>query len=261
MGSKKNGFKETEIGRIPEDWQYNKIENYLEKIIDYRGKTPKKSKFGIVTLSAKSIKKGRIDYNQTYTISKDTFQGWETRGKPEIGDVLLTTEGPLGEVAQINRPNVAVAQRLLVLRGKENILDNSYLKYYLISKKGQGELHSKSTGTTVQGIKQSEFRKINILLPPIPEQKAIAKVLSNLDDKINLNNEMNKTLEEIGQALFKRWFIDFDFPDEDGNPYRASGGEMVHSEELGKEIPKGWKVGKLGDYVILVKGVSYKSEN
>lgn len=260
MSFDKKGFKKTEIGLIPEDWQYNKIENYLEKIIDYRGKTPKKSKFGILTLSAKSIKRGRIDYNQTYTISKATFQEWETRGKPKIGDVLLTTEGPLGEVAQIDRPNVAVAQRLLVLRGKENVLDNNYLKYYLMSRKGQEELHSRATGTTVQGIKQSEFRKINIIIPLISEQKAIAKILSDLDDKIELNNEMNKTLEEIAQALFKRWFIDFEFPDANGNPYRSSGGDMVFSEELGKEIPKEWEVDKLGNHVNLVKGVSYRSE-
>src|SRR3989338_1144107 len=117
-------FKETEIGMIPEDWEVVQIEPYLDKIIDYRGKTPKKSMSGIMTLSARSIKKGRIDYDQTYYISEKTFEQWEIRGKPKIGDVLLTTEGPLGEVAQLDKEGVAIAQRLLTLRGKERQLNN-----------------------------------------------------------------------------------------------------------------------------------------
>jgi len=233
----KSKFQQTEIGKVPEDWKVDRIEPYLDKIIDYRGKTPKKSTFGIKTLSAKSIKNGRIDYSKTYFISEETFKKWERRGKPKVGDVLLTTEGPLGEVAQLDRENVAISQRLLVLRGKNGLLDNTYLKYYLMSSIGQHELLSRSTGTTVQGIKQSEFRQILIILPPFSEQKAIARILSSLDDKIKLNQRMNKTLEAIAQAIFKRWFIDFEFPNEEGKPYKSSGGEMVYNEELGKEIP------------------------
>jgi type I restriction enzyme S subunit len=103
---------------IPEDWEVGEIENYLELIIDYRGKTPKKSNSGIRTLSARSVKNGRIDYSQAYFISEKTFKEWEKRGTPKPGDVLLTTEGPLGEVAQLDQQRVALAQRLLGLRGK-----------------------------------------------------------------------------------------------------------------------------------------------
>ncbi len=84
-------------------------------------------------------------------------------------------------------------------------------------------------------------------LPPFAEQQKIASILSALDDKIELNYEMNKTLEEMAEAIFKRWFVDFEFPDENGKPYKSSGGEMVYSEELQKEIPKGWKVGTVAD--------------
>ncbi len=241
----KTKFKQTEIGMIPEDWEVVKIETVLDKIIDYRGKTPKKSTFGIKTLSARSIKKGRIDYNQTYFISEKTFEQWEKRGKPQKGDVLLTTEGPLGEVAQLDREGVAIAQRLLTLRGKEKQLDNSYLKYFLMSPIGQQVLLSRATGTTVQGIKQSEFRKIIIVKPFFQEQSAIAKILSDLDSKIELNQQMNKTLEAIGQAIFKHWFINFEFPNEKGKPYKSSGGEMVDSES--GEIPKGWRIGTIQD--------------
>jgi len=97
-----------------------------------------------------------------------------------------------------------------------------------------------------------------ISLPPLREQQAIAKILSDLDEKIELNNKMNKTLEEIAQAIFKRWFIDFEFPNENGDPYKSSGGEMVESE-LGM-IPKGWGVQKLEDLISLDKGLSYKGK-
>lgn len=82
-----------------------------------------------------------------------------------------------------------------------------------------------------------------INLPCLDEQKAIAHILSTLDEKIEVNNEINKTLEKIAQAIFKQWFVDFEFPNEDGEPYQSSGGEMVESE-LGL-IPKGWEVGNL----------------
>ena len=86
-----------------------------------------------------------------------------------------------------------------------------------------------------------------IAIPPFPEQKAIAKVLSTLDSKIELNNQMNATLESMAQAIFKHWFIDFEFPDENGKPYKSSGGKMVDSK-LGS-IPEEWKVGKLKDII------------
>ncbi len=247
MNQNHTHFKQTEIGMIPEDWEVRKLETVIDKIIDYRGKTPKKSKYGIITLSAKSIKNGRIDYNKTYYISEKTFKQWETRGKPKKGDVLLTTEAPLGEVAQLDKEGIAISQRLLAIRAKENELINSYLKYFFMSPIGQNQLYSKSTGTTVQGIKQRELRKIKIPIPPLEEQRAIAKILSDLDEKIEHNQRMNQTLEEIARTIFKHWFVDFEFPNEDGKPYKSSGGEMEYNEELGKFIPKGWKVGRLGE--------------
>lgn len=94
--------------------------------------------------------------------------------------------------------------------------------------------------STMKNLTLDMVRDASICLPPPFEQRAIARILSSLDDKIELNNRMNKTLEEIAQTLFKRWFVDFEFPDENGNPYRSSGGKMVDSE-LGL-IPEGWRI-------------------
>jgi len=241
-------FKQTEIGELPQEWKLDDIDSYLSEIIDYRGKTPKKSAFGIITLSAKSIKNGKIDYSKVYFISEETFKKWERRGKPKVGDVLLTTEGPLGEVAQLDRENVAVSQRLLVLRGKKGLLDNTYLKYYLMSPIGQHELLSRATGTTVEGIRQSEFRQIFVVLPSFSEQCRIAAVLSWFDDLIENKKRQNEILEKVAMAIFKSWFVDFE-PFEDD--------EFVDSE-FGR-VPKGWKVKPIGEVAEFVKGLSYRS--
>ena len=103
------------------------MENVLEAIIDYRGKTPKKSETGIPTLSAKTVRNNYIDYNNCYYISEDEYKRFMVRGFPKIGDILLTTEAPLGMTAKLDRDDVAIAQRLLTLRGKAGILDNDYL--------------------------------------------------------------------------------------------------------------------------------------
>ena len=117
-----------------------KMEDALDALIDYRGKTPKKSKTGIMTLSAKSVKNNHIDYSQCYFISEEEYEKFMVRGFPKKGDILLTTEAPLGLVARLDRNDVAIAQRLLTLRGKENVLDNDYLLYYLQSPIGQASL-------------------------------------------------------------------------------------------------------------------------
>lgn len=184
------------------------MEEALDAIIDYRGKTPQKSPIGIPTLSAKSVKNGQIDYSECYYISPEEYKKFMTRGFPQKGDILLTTEAPLGMVAKLDRADVAVAQRLLTLRGKKGVLDNDFLMYYLQSSEGQGLLKAKETGTTVTGIKQAEFRKIVIKVPDFQTQKKIAAILSALDEKIAINREINGNLQQQAMALFKKWFVD-----------------------------------------------------
>lgn len=181
-------------GRLGMRYKTYTMEDALEAIIDYRGKTPKKSEKGIPTLSAKSVKNNHIDYDSCYYISSGEYKRFMVRGLPQIGDVLLTTEAPLGMVAQLDRNDVGIAQRLLTLRGKQGILDNEYLLYYLQSPTGQALLRARETGTTVTGIKQSEFRKVQIDIPDIENQRKIGGILRRLDDKIAVNDNINKNL-------------------------------------------------------------------
>ncbi|WP_370766748.1 restriction endonuclease subunit S [Faecalibacillus faecis] len=175
-------------------YKFIKMEDALETLIDYRGKTPKKSNEGIITLSAKSVKNNYIDYSQCYFISEKEYERFMVRGIPHKGDILITTEAPLGMVARLDREDVAIAQRLLTLRGKQGVLDNDYLLYYLQSPIGQAALKARETGTTVTGIKQAEFRKIEIIIPEFEIQKKIVSILRAIDDKISLNNHINNNL-------------------------------------------------------------------
>jgi type I restriction enzyme, S subunit len=234
-------------------WKEHALEDVIEKFIDYRGKTPNKTISGIPLITAKIVKDGRILPITEYIAEKD-YVSWMKRGFPESGDVILTTEAPLGEIAQVSDDHIALAQRIITLRANKDFLLNDYLKYSLQSPLMQHRLRARQSGSTVTGIKASELRKVMIPLPPLPEQRAIAAVLSSFDDKIELLRSQNQTLEKIAQTLFKEWFIDFNFPNEDGKPYKKSGGKMVESE-MGV-IPEGWRVGKLSEEFEIIMGQS-----
>ncbi len=191
------------------NWKRYSFEDCMEAIIDYRGKTPKKTTSGIPLITAKIIKNGSIQPVKEF-IAEDDYESWMRRGIPKAGDVVLTTEAPLGEVAQLDERKIALAQRVITLRGKTKFLDNTFLKYLLISSDVQHQLDGRGTGTTVKGIKQSELRQLELPIPDFNTQLSIAKILGDLDKKIHLNNETNETLEQMAQALFKSWFVDFD---------------------------------------------------
>ena len=210
------------------------MEDALDAIIDYRGKTPKKSESGIPTLSAKTVRNNFIDYNNCYYISEEEYKRFMVRGFPKVGDILLTTEAPLGMTAKLNRADVALAQRLLTLRGKSDILDNDYLLYFLQSPKGQHLLKSHETGTTVTGIKQAVFRKLEISIPSITVQKQIAMILSSIDEKISVNTKINENLEQQAQAIYVQMFI--------------------------KNAIDSWKKGSLSDIAVITMGQSPKGD-
>jgi type I restriction enzyme, S subunit len=197
------------------EWKKYKLNDALEALIDYRGKTPKKTTFGIPLITAKIVKSGFIEEPNEF-IAEEDYDSWMVRGFPKVGDVVLTTEAPLGEVAQIKNARIALAQRIVTLRGKKGVLDNSYLKYFLFSKIGQHRLKERETGTTVSGIKQSELRLVEIDCPSYENQITIGNILSSLDDAIELNQQINKTLNEIAKAIFKEWFVDFNFANTTG---------------------------------------------
>lgn len=241
-------------------WAMTTLDDAMEAIIDYRGKTPTKTSHGVPLVTAKIVKSGRIE-TPTEFIAESDFESWMRRGMPKPGDVVITTEAPLGEVAQLDSRRVALAQRLICLRGKPGLLDNTFLRFVLQGQSVQEQLTARSSGTTVLGIRQSELRRVMLPVPPLAEQRAIAEVLVSLDDKIELNRRMNQTLEALAAAIFKAWFIDFEpikakaagaksFPSMPQPVFDALPSSLVLAPNSPSgEIPKGWSVCSLGEVV------------
>jgi len=246
---------------MADDWKTLPLEDCMAAIIDYRGKSPAKTKFGVPLVTAKIVKGGRIENPEEFISEKD-FDGWMRRGMPKPGDIVMTTEAPLGEVAQLDGRKIALAQRVITLRGKPDILDNTFLKFLLQSNPVQEELRSRGTGTTVVGIRQSELRKVSLTLPPLTEQKAIAAVLGALDDKIELVRRMNATLEAMAQALFQSWFVDFDPVRAKLDGFKPVGIDKAAAtlfpatfrESTAGHIPNDWTVEPVGEIVDCVGG-------
>lgn len=250
------------------EWEEYIFEDCLETLIDYRGKTPEKAERGIPLITAKIVKNGKIEKPSEF-IAESDYASWMRRGIPQYGDIIMTTEAPLGEVAQLGNGKFALAQRIITLRGKKDVLDNAFLLYLIQTKEMQNKLKARATGTTVLGIKQSELRKIPVQLPPISFQKTIVSILKALDDRIHLLRETNATLEAIAQALFKSWFVDFD-PVHAKVEGRAPEGmdadtaalfpDSFKESELGM-IPEGWKVSRVESHIELAYGKALKQEN
>ena len=186
------------------EWRQYRLIDILDKIIDYRGKTPQKTDSGIPLITAKIIKDGRILPPNEF-ISESNYDNWMVRGIPQEGDVVLTVEAPLGEVAQLGNEKIALAQRVVTLRGKEGVLDNTFLKYFLMSQVGQARLKARETGTTVTGIKQSELREVLIDCPDYEHQLQIASILRAIDNKIENNRKINDNLEQQASSLLSDW--------------------------------------------------------
>jgi type I restriction enzyme S subunit len=163
------------------------------------------------------------------------------------GNVILSIVGSVGLVSIVNDDldKASLTENCVKVLPQTDKLSNEYLYYFLKSEIGQGEIKKKTVGAVQPKLPIYNINDIVISIPDLPTQTAIAEILSSLDDKIELNNQINKELEALAQALFKHWFIDFEFPDENGQPYKSSGGEMVESE-LG-EIPKGWRLQTLDE--------------
>lgn len=238
------------------NWKKLKIE-YCAEVIGGGTPSTKKKEYwdgDISWITPKDLS----NYNNRYiskgsrNISEKGLKYSSARLLPK-NSVLLTTRAPIGYLA-ISKKELATNQGFKSLIMKNGNFPEFF--YYLL-KNNISKLLQYASGTTFMELNATNLKSIEFYIPEIKEQKRIASILSALDDKIELNNKTNKILEEMAQTIFKEWFINFNFPNEDGKPYKKSGGEMIDSE-LGK-IPKGWKVGTIGDYAKLKSGFAFKN--
>ncbi|WP_346207925.1 restriction endonuclease subunit S [Caldifermentibacillus hisashii] len=236
-------FKLSEIGLVPVDWEISELKT---KATITMGQSPKSDSYNSECIGMPFMQ-GRKTFGDKYH-SIDT---WCTDPKKiaKKNDVLISVRAPVGDV-NVATTDLCIGRGLASLRMHNG--NNEFL-YYLL-KNYSKEITNRETGTVFASINKKGLETIKLPFPSDIEQKAIANILSTLDEKIETNNQINEKLEEMAQALFKHWFVDFEFPNENGEPYKSSGGEMVESE-LGM-IPKGWKIKRVGEIVNITRGAS-----
>lgn len=168
----------------------------------------------------------------------------------KYGDLIMCEGGEPGRCAiwRDELPDMKIQKALHRIR-PHDCLDVRYLYYWFLLAGKNGWLNRYFTETTIKHLPGDSLKDVEIDLIDLPLQKGIADVLSSLDDKIRHNNRICRELEAMAKTLYDYWFVQFDFPDENGKPYRASGGEMVWNERLKREIPKGWRCVALSDFI------------
>jgi type I restriction enzyme S subunit len=217
----------------------------------------KYSKSGYPVIRAKNIGENKINFEDIVYVDETTFRNIRTDCKPLYGDVLYTNIGSHFGCAAVVKTNVpfVIAWNVLRIQPRKDRIVSDFLCYLLNSKANKLRITSLNSSSTMSFVNGEELGKIEFVVPALLEiQKSIVDILCSFDGKIELNLQMNKTLEKIAQTLFVHWFVDFEFPNEEGKPYKSSGGEMDYNENRKKEIPKSWKVGCIEDVADVIGG-------
>ena len=244
------------------EWPRHALSDLCDSIVDCPHSTPKWTERGVVVLRNQNIKNGRLDLSSPSYTDEEHYEQRSRRARLQAGDLVITREAPMGEVCMVpDGLKCCLGQRMVMLRPNDGKAMGRYLLYSLQSRQVQHEIKvNEGTGSTVSNLRIPLLKALPIPTPPLPVQQRIADVLGKLDDKIELNRRMNRTLEKMAAAIFKSWFIDFDpvhAKAAPGNgPDPASGGlpaeiadlfpDTFEDSDLGP-IPKGWTPGKLAD--------------
>lgn len=220
------------------EWQDVVIEELCSEITDCVNKTAPAVDY--VTpykmIRTTNIKQGRINLDEVRYVTEETYKTWIRRGSPQLEDIILTREAPVGEVGMIRTSEkVFLGQRTMMYRADRTKADPYFLYYAFQTEAVQEQIHSAGMGSVVEHVRVPDAKKFKINTPPLPEQKAIASVLSSLDDKIDLLHRQNKTLEAMAETLFRQWFIE--------------------------EAKEDWEKGELCKLITIFSGYPFKSSS
>ncbi|MBO1368054.1 restriction endonuclease subunit S [Vibrio cholerae] len=218
---------------VPNGWNSKPLVQLLEKIIDYRGQSVPKSSSGIPLITARNVREGYLDFSNQEYVDESKFKEWMTRGIPQKGDILFTTEAPLGKACRYpSEGTYAVGQRTVTLRTNKK-LDSEFLLYTILSERGQLLIDLRSTGSTAKGIKSSELKKVKITYPEsLPEQQKIAKILSTWDKAIATTERLIATSQQQKKSLMQQLL---------------TGKKRLVNPETGTVFEGDWESVKLGD--------------
>lgn len=226
------------LNEIPAHWTIHRLRRVVAKFVDYRGRTPEKSDDGIPLITTGAIRNGRIDHSRNPEwVSEKVYEELLTRGMPEVGDLLFTSEAPLGEVAILEDSNFALAQRIILFKVEQSRITSNFLKYHFISNSGKGEIQSRASGSTAEGIRADRLKMSLVPTPPVKEQTPIAQFLDRktaaIDALIAKKQRLIELLEEKRSALINQAVTKGLNPDA---PMKDSGIPWIG------EIPEHWNL-------------------
>jgi len=228
------------------NYQFVKLNQLCIKITDGSHYSPTGITDGIPMLSVKDMLDNKFSYGDCKYISKkDYIDLVKSDCKPLLNDVLIAKDGSYLKHVFVIKEEIdqAVLSSIGILRPNTKKIVPEYLKYYLQTNSVKETVAKKYvSGSALPRIILKNFGEIDVIYKDIKVQQKIASVLSALDSKIELNNHINIELEAMAKTLYDYWFVQFDFPNEKGKPYKTSGGGMVWNEELKRDIPEGWRV-------------------
>lgn len=230
-----------------------KLNKVCLRITDGSHYSPKGVKYGIPMLSVKDMQDNMFSYSDCKYISEEDYLDMvRSDCKPLIDDVLIAKDGSYLKHVFVIKKDIkqAILSSIGILRPNKKKIVPEYLKYYLQTPSVKETVKKKYvSGSALPRIILKNFGEIDIIYKDLLTQQKIASVLSALDAKIELNNRINAELEAMAKTLYDYWFVQFDFPDENGKPYKTSGGKMVWNETLKREIPEGWELERLDNVV------------
>lgn len=237
MTSEQQTFEDLEEGSSLE------LQDATTHIVDSEHKSAPEVEKGYPYVKTSDIENGRIHFDDVSYVDEESYEEWTRRLAPEPGDIVLTREAPVGRVGIIpDGKQICLGQRTVLIRPDSEILDNQYLRYLLLSDSVQNKFEALSSGSTVDHLNLTDLRSFELPeLPDVEDQRKIGKILSNFDEKIKTNQEINGLLEKLAQSLFEYWFVDFE-------PYE----EFVDSER--GRIPREFDVVGLTDIADIVLG-------
>ena len=229
----------------------------------YNGSTPSTSDASnydgdIIWITPKDLSNQKSKYvsKGERNITEKGYKNCSTTMLPK-GTILLSSRAPIGLLA-IAKTELCTNQGFKNIVPQKELVDNNYL-YYLLRLKIK-EIEALGSGTTFKEVSKTSLENYEIDIHDIAEQQKISNILNAIDDKIALNNKINQELEQMAKTLYDYWFVQFDFPDEKGRPYKSAKGKMVYNEVLKREIPEGWEVKNIFDVLDIQYGYPFNTE-
>ena len=230
-----------------------KLSEYLDSFGDGIHGTPKYDEYGdYYFINGNNLNDGKIEItSKTLKVSANEYE--KIKRNLNEKSLLVSINGTLGNIAFYNGERIALGKSACFLNLKESSC-REYLRYVLETKEFKSYMNRVAGQSTIKNVSPTQISEFEFYAPPLPTQQKIAAVLSSLDDKIALNKKINAKLEAMAKRLYDYWFVQFDYPDKNGKPYKTSGGKMVWNEVLKREIPEGWEVGNITKVAAILSG-------